>query len=216
MEDTTIIQEEPTTIQTEPTPSGPVPTEPKAEKRGRHRLDCQCEKCAAKRTPAQPQQQQPPAQQVQGPKPATAGVYDANPFNMSEYQTTAVVNPETSQPEQVNVGKFITGGLVLVVANSLVPMTVLKLLKWIDPEASELGISSSDIKLDDDQIKDLEPLANEAIKTVVMDLPPMQALLIVLGLVYTGNTTTAVLDAKSKKKERDALKQEKIVNKLKK
>lgn len=213
MEDNTIIQEEPTMSQTEPTPSGPAQGEPKTEKRGRHRLDCQCEKCAAKRTPAQPQQA--PAQ-PQGPKPTTAGVYDANPFNMSEYQTAAVVNPEVSQPEQVNVGKFITGGLVLVVANSLVPMAVLKLLKWIDPEAAELGISSQDIKLDDDQIKDLEPLANEAIKTVVMDMPPMQALLIVLAMVYTGNTTTAVLDAKSKKKERDALRQEKIVNKLKK
>jgi hypothetical protein len=220
-EETIKNQNEPTgtpadqTAQTQQQQPPPPPPVEKVEKRGRHKLDCTCEKCAAKKaTPQQqtPQQQSTPPQATQ-PTPNASGVYDKNPFDMSQYQTTAVVNPASSQPEQVNVGKFITGGLILVVANSVIPMAVLKLIKWIDKDAADLGITSQDIKLDDDQIKDIEPLANEAIKTVVMDMPPMQALVMVLSLVYAGNTSVAVMDAKAKKKEREAARLEKEANK---
>lgn len=199
-----IIQ--PAPIENEPSPS------PKTETRGRHLKTCTCPKCENRRL-----SKQQPAQQVNEPSPAVEQrqqvaqptpqvnepsravnepfnlqgqtIHDTMPLNLDEYkQVNTTINQQSPTPA-VNVAKYITGGFVLMLIDSIAPATILFVMRFFSERFQ--SINAKDIKLDDDQIDELTPIANEAMKTMTMTMHPMTAFVLLLGGFYAGNVVTA-------------------------
>lgn len=177
----------------EPITPAPAPVEEiKTETRGRHKKECTCEKCLAKKGIASPASPANPASPA-GTFESGRSISDSNPLNLDEFKKVEGVN-QSSTPEQVNAGKFITGGLMLICVDALMPATIIKVLSIFDKDLKT--IKTKEIKLSSEQIEDLEPLANEAVKGIVMTMSPMSAFLTALMMVYAGNTMSAVMDRK--------------------
>jgi hypothetical protein len=179
----------PESITTPPVaPVAPV-VENKTETRGRHKKDCTCERCLAKKGIASPASTASSA----GSFESGRSISDSNPLNLDEFKKVEGVN-QSSAPEQVNAGKFITGGLLLICIDALMPATIIKVLSIFDKDLKT--IKTKEIKLSSEQIEDLEPLANEAVKGIVMTMSPMSAFMTAMLMVYAGNTMSAVMDRK--------------------
>ena len=177
----------------EPITPAPAPVEEiKTETRGRHKKDCTCERCLTKKGIASPASPANPASPA-GSFESGRSISDSNPLNLDEFKKVEGVN-QSSTPEQVNAGKFITGGLMLICVDALLPATIIKVLSIFDKDLKT--IKTKEIKLSSEQIEDLEPLANEAVKGIVMTMSPMSAFLTALMMVYAGNTMSAVMDRK--------------------
>lgn len=178
----------------EPITPAPAPVEEiKTETRGRHKKDCTCERCLAKKGISQDRVNTASPAIPAGSFESGRSISDSNPLNLDEFRKVEGVN-QSSTPEQVNAGKFITGGLLLICVDALMPATIIKVLSIFDKDLKT--IKTKEIKLSSEQIEDLEPLANEAVKGIVMTMSPMSAFLTALMMVYAGNTMSAVMDRK--------------------
>ena len=69
--------------------------------------------------------------------------------------------------------------------DAVFPMLLLKAFSFFSPKYK--AIQPSMLKLDKAQMKDLEPLANEAVKVLWINLSPMNAFLLATALIYGGN-----------------------------
>lgn len=179
-------QTEQTTPTEQATPS-PLPEQVKTETRGRHKKDCTCDKCIAKKggTPAQDR----PAQKFDTGRT----ISDTNPLNLDEFKKVDGITQQ-STPQEVNAGKFITGGLMLICVDALLPATIIKVMSIFDKDLKT--IKTKEIKLSSEQMEDLEPLASEAVKGMVTTMSPMSAFMTAMLMVYAGNTLSAVMDRK--------------------
>ena len=118
---------EPTETQQAQTPAAVMPTEnneaatepaadetPKEEKRGRHKKTYTCDKCKAKKMP----------QQDSAPEAAKGStkISDTNPLNFDEFKTAQPVTNQAGAPQQeINAAKYITGGMLLILIDSIAP-----------------------------------------------------------------------------------------------
>ena len=176
----------------EPTPTPePLPTAeaPKEEKRGRHKKTCTCDKCKAKG-------QTQPADETANPlKPLTnTKVTDSNPLDLSEFKTAAPpVTPQSANPGEVNAAKYITGGMLLILIDALAPAIIVKIFHYVSPKTKG-ALKAKAVKMSDDQMEAIEPIANEAMKEVFLQMKPSQALIFAIFATYAGNALTAFAD----------------------
>lgn len=175
-----------------PAPAPAPEAEPiKVETRGRHKKDCTCEKCQAKK--GLPVTASSATTSSSASFESGRSISDTNPLNLDEFKKVDGVSTSSS-PEQINAGKFITGGLFLICIDALLPSAIIKVMSIFDKDLKT--IKTKEIKLSSEQIEDLEPLANEAVKGMVMTMSPMSAFMTALMMIYAGNTMSAVMDRK--------------------
>ena len=181
----------PEALPIEPQPA-PAPIEaeaPREEKRGRHKKTCTCEKCKTKNGTAEQAKEATPA-----PAPITnSKVTDTNPLNLDEFKTAQPVTPQTSNPAEVNAGKYITGGMLLILIDALAPAIIVKIFHYVSPKTKG-ALKAKAVKMSDDQMEAIEPIANEAMKEVFLQMKPAQALVFAIFATYAGNALTAFAD----------------------
>jgi hypothetical protein len=188
-----ILTPEETTAQPEQTPTPEIlrtPEAPKEEKRGRHKKTCTCDKCKAKNGTQTPAEETPSAL-----KPlSNTKVTDSNPLDLSEFKTnSAPITPQTQNQGEVNAGKYITGGMLLILIDALAPAVIVKIFHYVSPKTRG-ALKAKAVKMSDDQLEAIEPIANEAMKEVFLQMKPSQALIFAIFATYAGNALTAFAD----------------------
>lgn len=174
--------------------------EPKTETRGRHRKDCDCEKCEAKRGNQSSTINNPI---LHTPTEPTLISPTTNPLDFSEYKD-ATINPTPENPQQFEAAKFISGSLFLMMLDVACP----QMIKWLAGmvNADYKSVNIKDLKLSSDQSKDLEPLADAAVKELFKTLSPTTAFFVAVSLMYGGNffmAAQAIQDRKPKEKPKE-------------
>ena len=172
--------------ETTPAPSFDAPKE---EKRGRHKKTCTCDKCKAK---GQTADESPAPQSAIKPLSNTK-VTDSNPLDLSEFKTGTPVTAQSPNPAEVNAAKYITGGMLLILIDALLPAVIVKIFHYASPKTKG-ALKAKAVKMSDEQMEALEPLANEAMKEVFLQMSPMNALLFGLFATYAGNALSAFSD----------------------
>jgi hypothetical protein len=92
---------------------------------------------------------------------------------------------------------LITGYIVLYVCDIIFPV----IITYVSKRFFKTDVPTRAIKLTSDQWKRLEPIADEAIKGMVVEIKPQYALIILLGLSYFENATIFI---QSQKQNEDA------------
>lgn len=156
-------------------------------KPGRHKADCACPKCEAKRG-NKPVQVQGNTNSPETAKPTLNKALEG--FSQVELKDTQpwggnANQPGGGNPGQVNLGKYISGALFVMVLDSLVPALLVKLMSYADPKYTRLNPKK--IQMDAQQRKEFSELADEAVKQMFGYVNPVTALLIGMSLVYAGN-----------------------------
>lgn len=97
------------------------------------------------------------------------------------------ITPQTAetQPKRFEVGKYISGSLVLLLIDSVVPGLLLLGAKKAGVSGLE-NVQVSDIALDSHEKKELEPLAHEAVKEIMAEVSPGAAFLVAITVIYGG------------------------------
>ena len=186
---------EATSQEPQPAPAPFAPEAPKEEKRGRHKKTCTCDKCKAKGNSA-PADANAPA--PSGLLPINnSKVSDTNPLNFDEFKRAPEVNNTQAQqqanPGEVNAAKYITGGMLLILIDALAPAIIVKIFHYVSPKTKG-ALKAKAVKMSDDQMEALEPIANEAMKEVFLQMKPAQALIFAIFATYTGNALSAFAD----------------------
>ena len=83
---------------------------------------------------------------------------------------------------------------MLIMIDAILPATIIKVVSIFNKDLKT--IKTKEIRLSTEQMEDLEPLANEAIKGVVTTMSPMNAFVMALIMLYAGNTMGAIMDRK--------------------
>ena len=157
--------------------------------RGRHKKDCICDKCKAKKILSTDTNTATTATDSGTGKDTTAGnqnskVTDSNPLDLSEFKKTEI-STESSNPTEVNASKYLTGSIILMMIDAVIPSVLLKIMSFSNPKYK--AIKTKDIKLSKDQKQDLEPLADEVVKTMTVAMSPVSAFLLCTSLIYGTN-----------------------------
>ena len=155
---------------TEPEPSEEKPQV--KETRGRHKKGCECTKCQAKRESAREQ--------------AKDGKTDLQ-NDLSQYTQTDLNGGEQAEPmqAQVDLSKYISGALLLIALDAIFPALILNFAKKRNP-AKYGKIKVKQMKLTPEEREELEPLADEVIKILVLKMHPAAAFLIAYGIITAG------------------------------
>lgn len=180
-------------------------TETNPKGAGRHKANCDCDKCKLKRGEKTDEKIKKVENQTSNNnQTVNSNTISPNEFEkvVSEYQTTKQViqngsvanNPNNGLNQPPSVQPILISGYVfLICIDAVIPALVIKLFKYINKKAANL--EAKDIKLDKDQLKALEPIADQAAKIIFENMHPVSALFLGLGFIYIGNTM-AVLDEK--------------------
>lgn len=99
-------------------------------------------------------------------------------------QTAAQTAPEGQKIPEATV--VINGYMVLVIADFIIP----SLISIALPMFSGYSIDTKKLKLDKQERAELKPFADEAAKSLVLNMSPLQLFLICLGSMYTEKTIT--------------------------
>jgi len=168
----------------------------KTERRGRHKKDCSCDKCQAKKGEASGENTIPSGETIHTSSTVQNGtsnskISNSNPLDLSEFKKTEL-NASSQNETEVNAVKYITGSLMLMLIDAVAPSLLIKVLGMTNPKFK--NISSKKVRLSKDQREDLEPLANEAVKQITINMNPMTAFFVCTSLIYATNIMTAVED----------------------
>lgn len=168
----------------------------KPERRGRHKKDCTCDKCQAKKGETSGENILPSGETLPSSSAIQAGtsnskISNTNPLDLSEFKKTEL-NANSPNETEVNAVKYITGSLMLMLIDAVAPSLLIKVLGMTNPKFK--NISSKKVRLSKDQKEDLEPLANEAVKQMTINMNPMTAFFLCTSLIYATNIMTAVED----------------------
>lgn len=168
----------------------------KVERRGRHKKDCDCNKCQAKKGVPSFENQTSSSENsnlIQTLQNGTSNskISNSNPLDLSEFKKTEL-NANSPNETEVNAVKYITGSLLLMLIDAVAPTVLIKVLGMTNEKYKKL--SSKKVRLTKDQREDLEPLANEAVKQMTLNMNPMTAFFVCTSLIYATNIMTAVED----------------------
>jgi hypothetical protein len=126
----------------------------------------------------------------------TNSIVDELHKELGEYQEATEINPGTNQqpqeknkPKRKRKSKFdqktiVSGYMMLMIIDLVFPNVVVLLYKKLK---GDTNITASDMQLTLDQKEELQPLADEAAKTLNVEVNPMYLFLISLGTYYTAN-----------------------------
>jgi hypothetical protein len=164
--------------------------------------------------PTAPQEEQKPAEEPQEPKkgrgrpkgttkkekPEAApeeGTQKKKSENIDDYlkefEKTTIPTQDQSAAQNAPEGQkipeatvVINGYMVLVIADFVIP----SLISIALPMFSGYTIDTKVLKLDKQERAELKPFADEAAKSLVLNMSPLQLFLICLGSMYTEKTIT--------------------------
>jgi len=172
------------------------------EKRGRHKKDCSCDKCVAKRnspnnlgreTVLQTNSSGNDKLQVQQPKKETAE--EQLRKELSEYKIETNNNsqsPTTTQTQenfvpQVDITQFINGALFLVALDYCFPLILKYGVGTFNPVYKRINENGFEkLKLTKEERKLLEPSANALVLYIFKDANPIVIFFVVSMAVYGG------------------------------
>ena len=89
------------------------------------------------------------------------------------------------------VKNYFTGALVLVLVDALLPNLLLFVIKKYKPKAK---VKIDDLQMTDDEQKALEPLMDAVIQSYVGTMPPEQALIMSLLMIYGSKAVPFLAD----------------------
>jgi len=118
------------------------------------------------------------------------GVNNENPLDFSEFKETTLPTAPTPngtprQANEINAAKFITGSILLMVCDAIIPTATIKVLGMFDAKYKQL--KTKNIKLSQEQKKDLEPLADECVKAMTLTMQPTTVFFITMFILYGSN-----------------------------
>lgn len=160
------------------------------KRRGRHKKDCDCVKCLAKRAEKleQMQRETPEEPKQTEPKRPTPG--DIRPDDIfsrweanrteDEPEQVEVLEPERS-PEQEKT--LISGMLLLSMIDAIAPVLFVKVVGLFSPKTK---IKPGQLRLTMEEKREMEELAEIVARQMIGNLPPAQLLAATLFLTYTG------------------------------
>lgn len=99
---------------------------------------------------------------------------------------TAVNTPPATPP--IDVSKFITGALLLIVMDAVIPTALIFLVGMFDPKYKD--VQKKKLKLDSDEKKALEPLADEIVKYIFTNINPITAFFLCTTVIYGSKLMT--------------------------
>ena len=146
-----------------------IETVEKVENRGRHKKDCDCEKCKAKKKPES--------------KPENKG--ESLEQTLSKYKEEKPNANAPAPARMIDASKFVSGALFLVVMDAVFPMLIIYVGSMFNEKLAHIKDSSrKKLKLDADEKKMLEPLADEIVKYMFGDSDPRVIFFVALGSIY--------------------------------
>lgn len=93
--------------------------------------------------------------------------------------------PNGNPPEgQIDVSKFVSGALLLIAIDAIFPTAIILIMRQFDPKYKY--VNKKKLKLTSEEKEELEPLANEVVKLIFGYMPPLQAFLFCMSIVYAG------------------------------
>lgn len=109
---------------------------------------------------------------------------------LGEYNETnkPPTQPAANPAQNENIAHLLNGAMLLGAIDFILPGSVLFLMKKVGKGYEH--IKANDIKLTKDEKKDLEPIAEAAVKQLVLNISPLQALFILLAFNYAGKIAT--------------------------
>jgi len=118
---------------------------------------------------------------------------------LSEYKSvepsniTVLPNQQTTPVDASRemVKNYFTGALVLVLVDALLPNFLLFIIKKYKPKAK---VKIDDLQMTDDEQKALEPLMDAVIQNYVGTMPPEQALIMSLLMIYGSKAVPFLAD----------------------
>lgn len=106
--------------------------------------------------------------------------------DLGKYKTN--VTPQTSSAvaasPEIDLSKYISGALLLIVIDSCFPALILMIAGFIDVKYKT--VNQKLLKLSNDEKKELEPLADAIIKLMFGMVHPAIAFLVATGMMYAG------------------------------
>lgn len=167
---------------------------PKLERRGRHKKNCNCDRCKAKTGNPENENKNIENKNSSVSENSTVGnqdskITDSNPLDLSEFKKVEI-STNSQNPEQVNASKYLTGAIILMMVDAVIPSVLIKMMSMANPKYK--SIRTKDVKMSKDQKNDLEPLADEVVKSMVVSMSPMTAFLVCTSLIYGTNIMSAV------------------------
>ena len=162
-------------------------------KRGRHKKDCQCDKCKSKTSDKIDSDSNVENENLGNDVDSKIGnqnskISDTNPLDLSEFKKVEI-SSQSSNPNEVNASKYLTGAIVLMMIDAVIPSVLIKMMSMANPKYK--SIKTKEIKLSKEQKNDLEPLADEVVKQMTVTMSPMTAFLVCTSLIYGTNIMTA-------------------------
>lgn len=162
-------------------------------KRGRHKKDCQCDKCKSKTSDKIDSDSNVENENLVNDVDSKIGnqnskISDTNPLDLSEFKKVEI-SSQSSNPNEVNASKYLTGAIVLMMIDAVIPSVLIKMMSMANPKYK--SIKTKEIKLSKEQKNDLEPLADEVVKQMTVTMSPMTAFLVCTSLIYGTNIMTA-------------------------
>jgi len=100
------------------------------------------------------------------------------------------------QQQKVDISQYISGALALVLIDLFFPAAlVFGYNKFYATKYDKEPLKAGDLKLSAKEQKELEPLADAAIKEMMIELSPTKALIIALSVIYGGKMLMLTQDA---------------------
>lgn len=109
---------------------------------------------------------------------------------LSDFKTE---NPTSTQPtaegitNNTNMSPVISGYMLLLICDFVFPSVIVLVIGKLSKNLKK-KIVAKNLKLTKEEKKELEPLANEAVKYMFSDMHPLTAFAVSLGSIYIGKT----------------------------
>ncbi len=172
-----------------------VQTEKKKETRGRHKLTCECEKCQAKRAAKKAAEEQPEPEPTQATEPKPYATPEATTSIESEFDSAinlfnskipdepeeAEDTEQEEEPDRPSNAAQISGYMMLTIIDLFIPFLIVKLVSMFSPKYK--GVDISKIRLDNEEKKDLEEIA-DAVASEYVNMSPATLLVVCLASIY--------------------------------
>jgi hypothetical protein len=91
--------------------------------------------------------------------------------------------------QKVDLSKYVSGTLLIMLIDSLLPNLMLYVAKYIAPEKYK-NSKVSELQMTFEERKQIEPLANEVIVVLIGELSPLEAFLIFTAVIYGSKMLT--------------------------
>lgn len=161
--------------------------------RGRHKKDCECDKCKVKKGIEQNSNSDVANTDSNSVDNNQFGnqnskITDSNPLDLSEFKKVEISTQSNNQSE-VNASKYLTGAIILMMVDAVIPSVLIKMMSIANPKYK--SIKTKEIKMSKEQKNDLEPLADEVVKSMTVNMSPMTAFLVCTSLIYGTNIMSA-------------------------